>query len=876
MDITRLDQLERLDIPGRLFFLASVLGDKTAVQSKSDSLTFRQLEESSNRIAQALAGLLGHTKQIPIAVLLESSTAIIASIYGSLRAGHFYCVVSPAEPLEHIAKVLGDLGESVLVTEAHILDRVQEILPKECRVLLYSHIEERADDGNWPVIDPASLAGIFYTSGSTGIPKGVMRAHRDILYMIRNFGRRLGFRPEDHILAMRPFGSVSSAVDVFGGLMNGASLVTYDFKAGGAADLVAVLKSEKITIFRPAVQVMRSFVDLLPEGEYFPDIRLFFATGDVLYKKDVERIRKLIPRESVVIHQLASSEAGLLTVNKISFDMALEDGIISVGHPLPEQEILILDDEGGIITDQRLGEIGVRGDFVFPGYWRHPEWTAEMFIPDPRDPRKQIYRTGDLGRVRPDGQLEFAGRNDRRVKIKGYSVDLTAIDLAIQKFKGVSRSVTVAQANQSGAKRLVAYIQPVAGVVLSPSDLRKNLLRVLPDYMVPYLFVPIDDIPLTFAGKVDRKALPLPDWKQSQSSVEYVAPRNANEEKLALLWQKVFEVEKIGVNDNFFDLGGDSLLASALFVEIELAFGKRFPLSLLLRHGTVASLAEIARTQDASNLDHLVTMRAEGKNPPLFLIPGGGSDTITFIELVDALGKDQPVYGLEDPFVGTSRSIYADGIRPAAKEFIKIMRSAQPKGPYYLGGHSFGGVIAFEIACQLKTNGEQVGFLGILDANAPVKTKRAGTLSNRLQTHKSNLAGRSVGETIQYLAKRAQRRFSKLGKNRWAQKIYKIKWIENLLWSDNRRYVQMARGGYDPGVYEGDAIVYRASERPLSVTWDMTEAWKDFILGTLEYYDVPGPHNYIIKHPHVEHLARLMTGHLERAFDLRRNMEAQP
>ena len=860
------DSLDLLDIPGRLSALASVIGDKTAVLSQRGPLTFSQLQKEANCIAHALVEIAPPASPLPVVILLESSAAIITSIYGVLQAGHFYCVISPAEPRDHIAGILNDLGEIVVITETSILDRVQEILPSSARILFYDHLDGSRKELFRTPIRPDTLVGIFYTSGSSGTPKGVMRAHHDIQYLIRNFGHHLGFRSQDRILALRPFPSVSSAVDIFGGLLNGATLVTYDFKAGGVGELVDALKAERITIFRPPVQMMRSFLDLIPEDEFFPDLRLFFATGDVLYKKDVERMRRIIPRDAFVIHQLASSEAGLLTVNRIAHDTPLPEDIVSVGVPLPGQEILILDETGGLVTDHRLGEIGVCGDYLFPGYWRHPEWTRDAYTIDPRDPSRRIYRSGDMGRLLPNGQLEFAGRSDSRVKIKGYSVDLNAVDLALQKIRGVSRSVTVVQSNPSGAKRLVSYVQAEAEYVLTPSDLRKQLLRKLPDYMVPFLFVPVDVFPFTSAGKLNRKALPLPDWKQSQASTEYVPPRDEIETVMVQLWQKVFGIDQVGMLDSFFDLGGDSLLASALFVEIEIAFGKRFPLSILLKFSTVEKLTAIVRSQNASSPDRLTALRVSGKNPPLFLAPGGGADTITLVDLAAALGEDQPVYGLEDLYVGTPRSIYSNGLAHAAREFILAIQNVQPRGPYYIGGHSFGGLVAYEIARQLRAAGEQVGLLLLIDTNAPSQPDRSGKLSGRLKTHRANLAGKSLREVLEYFMQRFRRRTSRLARKRWFQRLLRIQWLAPLLWQDNRRYVQLARSEYVPGTYEGDTKVYRATERPPAVTWDMTAAWRTLIAGRLEYFDVPGSHIYMIKYPHVEHLARLIMDHLESAF----------
>lgn len=854
-------------IPDRFLNVADQLEMNIAIQLDEQAITYGELRQRVRCIANFFVHELGD-QQKPVAVLYTSQKELIPLLVGIVNAGHIYSTLSANDPVMRIASVLENLAAPFLVVcDKKILSLAESVCPNGTKILLAEDVYLEQITPSKVSLDGDSFAVVSYTSGSTGEPKGVLRTHKMILHQAWTYNQQFGMDVNTRMLGIRPYGTTSSLSELFNPLVNGSTIFPFDLKEDGLGSLPHFIKSHKITMLRPPIQVIRSLLDILPKGEIFPDIQYIFATGDVLYRRDVDRLRKIIPHEAVIVHQLSMSEAGILAVNKINRTTKLDADVVPAGFPVKGKEVIILDENGNSLPQGEVGEIFIRTNFTFPGYWRAPDRSSARFLPDPLDETKKIFATGDLGRLRPDGQLEFQGRLDARVKIRGFSVDLSAIDAALQRVPGALRSVTVAQSNESGERRLVAFVQPVNGQVLSPSDLRKDLLQILPDYMVPHLFITVDDFPLTTSGKVDRKSLPLPDWKQSQSSAEYVAPRDVVEEKLVSIWQKGFDIERIGIHDNFFDLGGDSLLASALFVEIELAFEKRYPLSILLQQGTIADLAGILRIQNASKPDCIVALRVEGTNPPLFLVPGGGSDTITLIELVEALSKNQPVYGLEDAFIGTSRSVYADGIKHAAGEFINAIKQVQPYGPYYLGGHSFGGLVAFEMACQLQATGEDVAHLALLDTHAPVEINEVGTLNNRLLTHISNLRGRSPYEVIQYFIQRVKRRFSKLGRNKWVQKIYKLKPVENILWYDNRRYVQMAHRGYKPGIYEGDAVVYRATERPLSVTWDMTAAWPEFVTGQVEYQDVPGRHITFIKQPNAEYLARLMTEYLERVFE---------
>ncbi|MCX6081395.1 MAG: non-ribosomal peptide synthetase [Chloroflexi bacterium] len=855
-------------IPAQFAIVSALLPEQAAVLLDGETITYGQLAQQSRLVTNFFVNELGDI-QTPIPVLHTSQTRMIPLLVGIVNAGHMYSAISSQEPAARIVSILKDLGAPLLVVcEPELLALAREVCLPEIKIILASDASSETETLTRVNLGPESCAAITFTSGSTGEPKGIVRTHKMILHLANTYQEQFDFGPDTRMLAIRPYSASASFNELFTPLITGASIVPFDLRENGLGQLAQVLRQQKVTIMHPTVQVLRTFLDTLAPGANFPDIRYFFATGDILYRTDVEKMRQVIPVSAVIVHQIAMSETGLLAVNKILSDTVLDSDVIPAGFPVKGKEVLILDEGGSILQAGEVGEIHVRSRFSFPGYWRAEGKTSERFVPDPLDTSKKIFATGDLGRLRPDGQLEHIGRKDWRVKIRGFSVDLAAIEHVLMSSSKIHQAIVIPGTASDGQKKLVAYIQPAVGETLVEQELRILILARLPSYMLPALFMMIYQVPLTSSGKVDRKALPAPDWNQAQSTSEYAPAQDAVETKLVEIWQKVFAIQKIGTQDDYFELGGDSLLASVLFLEIERVFGQSFPLSILLKHPTISSLAGLLRKESsASDLEDLVALRAAGSKPPLFLAPGSGGDTITFLELANALNMDQPVYGLEDFHIGTPESIYANGIGAAAVEFIRAIKKVQPEGPYYLGGHSFGGVQAFEIACQLEQAGEEVGLLMVFDAAVPKKITRHKKLDKRLKTYFANLKQKSFKEKILYILERIKWRFKLLSKSKWVQKIYKLKIIQDRLWFDRHRYPFMARTEYQPGKFNGDLVVYRSTEKPLYKTWDITEAWPEFVTGRVTYYDVPGNHLTMLRQPYVAQLAALVTEHLGQAFE---------
>ncbi|MBT3337230.1 MAG: AMP-binding protein [Anaerolineae bacterium] len=860
---------DHLDISERLNRIASIAGDTVAVWSKGDALRFHQLDENASLVAGSLQECLPVDSQYPVAILLHQSTSIISTIYGVLRAGHFYCAISAAERQENIARILNDLGRAAIITEEAILDGVKEIIPEECQVLIYSELLANNLSGTLQPKNTDGLAGMFFTSGSTGVPKGVLRSHKDVKYLIRVFHDHLGFKPDDRILAMRPFSTSASMVDIFGGLMNGASLVMYDVRQGGASELASTIKSKKVTIFRPPVQVMRSFIDTLDKGEFFPDLRLFFGTGDVLYKKDVDRIRKLISTDAFVIHQLASSEAGMLAINKIAFDTPLSDEIIPAGNPLAEQEILILDGEGQVIEDNQFGEVAVLGEYLFLGYWKHPEWTDERFIPDPRNPEDNVFLTGDIGRIRTDGQLELRGRKDHRVKVRGYNVNLAAIETVLTKSPKVQRAVVVVSTGVEKYKRLVAYVQPAPGNSPTTTELLGLVSSNLPNYMVPASVMTLADLPVGVTGKIDRKALPPPRWDRPALSVPYVAPDDAIEKKLALIWEKTLRVERIGVYDSFFDLGGDSLLAMHLLLTIEQQFGKKVPFAIIAKVSNIKQQAEVLRADSLGEYASLlVPVQPNGSRKPLYCIGGRGGLPLRFHNIAPYLSEDQPIYFFRSHGFWPGEKP-KESKEEAAADYIREIKEIQPEGPYHFMGESGGGLIAYEMALQLIAKGAEVGFLGLLDTKVSMKTRAKNHQPNPIgiiRKHIQTVTGGGVRGIRIYL--------------NYYTELLRFQLFHFRVWMKEKQ--SHLRYGGLPGVfdrvskanatasrnykikpYPGTVFLFHASRQSRFDRHGPDNGWKDVELGRLVIHSLDCYHANILFEPFVQQVAEKFNEYLD-------------
>ncbi|HEV7474453.1 MAG TPA: alpha/beta fold hydrolase, partial [Pyrinomonadaceae bacterium] len=399
--------------------------------------------------------------------------------------------------------------------------------------------------------------------------------------------------------------------------------------------------------------------------------------------------------------------------------------VVPVGKPVQNLRIYIVDEEMNLCPVGVKGEICVAGVGVGRGYLHDEAKTQAVFVEDPFQAERgergvRMYRTGDVGCYLPDGNLVLSGRKDHQVKVRGHRIELGEIEVVLERHTEVNQAIVLLRDDTNRGQQLVAYVVPVTGKKPTGDDLRKFLLAHLPDYMTPASYCLLDSLPLTAQGKIDRKALPEPGPSLESAARIYLAPRNADESKLVAIWEEVLAQPGISVTDDYFELGGHSLLAVSLMAKIEKEFGKRIPLAELFRNPTIAQLAVKLRAESVdSQWEELVEIRGAGTKPPLFIMPGAGGNVIYFQPLANRLSDDLPIYALQ--------AIGLDGVTPPLTSIediawrnVQAIRSVSPRGPYHLAGHSFGGVVAFEMSQILRRADLEVDLLAIFDTPAPL------------------------------------------------------------------------------------------------------------------------------------------------------------
>jgi amino acid adenylation domain-containing protein len=700
-------------LPERFEEIARRYAGLEAVRSSQSHCSFEELDQQSLRLARCLCRILGKEPR-PVALLLEEKTQIITSLLGVIRAGHFYCALMHKDPVSRLVKVLRDLETPLLVTDRQSLELARQIAPPGCQLLLLSDLPESDGTSLPTALGPDTLLGVFYTSGSTGEPKGVLRTHSYVMHRLWVDIDEYGAGPGDRLLFMRRFDVTVSLSNLFHTLLTGATLVLYDANEVGIAPLADLIRSEQITIFSPPIEFLRHFLDTLDENVHFDSLRALLLSGEVLFRKDVERLRPHLLSKAKIAHFLSSSECGMLTRTILTPDSPIASDIIPVGYPVAGMDILILDQDGKPLLEGVPGQIVIRSKVAFPGYWGLPELSASKFLPDPMDPEQRVYCTGDLGYFQPDGQLVFLGRNDLRVKIRGFGVDCSSVEGALMTLPQVQRAVVVPVLDQAGHNRLVGCVVLPRDSALTASDIRTALFERLPDHMVPSRILLLPELPQTPNGKVDRPALQALASTWRENDAPCIIPANALEAKLVRIWEELLDVRPVGVRSDFFDLGGHSLLAVRMLDKVEQETGVRIPASTLLHTATIKALAQAIIADELSRLSEpLLALRSQGSKQPFYYLHGDyGGCGFYCREMARHLDVDRPFYVI--PSHGLD-SEPPETIEEMAAERLDALLAHQKEGPFLLGGYCHGGLIAFEMARQLQRRGLEVGLILVVD-----------------------------------------------------------------------------------------------------------------------------------------------------------------
>lgn len=576
---------------------------RLAVVAGESQLTYTALNRLANRIARAILAHLGEG-EMPVALLFEQGAFIIAAILGVLKAGKIYVPLDPTDPYTRMESMLEDSQAKLLLTNTKHLPQAYRLAQGERQVLNCDDVDSNIGDGNLDrLLSAETRAFILYTSGSAGRPKGVIHNHRNILVDARNYTNYARLCPEDRLTLWHACSYANSVRNMYGALLNGATLFPYDVATEGFAPLAGWIGAHGITVINTLPTTFRSFCQTLAPDAAFPTVRILRLGGEAINSDDVKRFQRHFSPHCVLLHAMGSTETLDIGYYFVTHDWHSSGTKIPGGHALPDKEVLLLDETGREVGADQVGEIAVRSRYLALGYWRRPDLTEAAFIPDPRDGDQRLYLSGDLGMMRPDGCLVHMGRKDLQVKIRGYRVEVAEIEAALLGLDSIRAAVVVAQAGEAGEQRLVAYAVPVAGVAPTVSELRRALSQTLPDYMMPSAFVFLEALRLLPNGKIDRRTLPTPNRTRPALDVSYVAPRTPIESDLARIWAEVLDLEQVGIHDNFLELGGDSLLATRTLSRVTKTFRVEFSILALFENPTVAEMAEFIVRQQATRAE---------------------------------------------------------------------------------------------------------------------------------------------------------------------------------------------------------------------------------------------------------------------------------
>ncbi|WAK04165.1 amino acid adenylation domain-containing protein [Methylobacter sp. YRD-M1] len=680
--------------------------DAPAVVHDGRTLSYDELNTRANRLAHHLRSL-GVGPEAQVALCLERSPELVVGLLAVLKTGAAYVPLDPAYPEDRLAYMLEDSAPLALLTDSGIKARLTErsggtaLIDLVADAAQWAHQSDINIDPSSLGLTPAHLAYVIYTSGSTGQPKGVMVPHAGVMNLVCWHNRQFQVTAADRATQLAGLAFDASAWETWPYLLAGACLHLVRPECLGQPEVLwQQLADERITLaFMPTP--LAELMLASPRPEHLA-LRCLLTGGDQLHGYPpaglpFEVINNYGPTENSVVSTSCSVPAG-------------GEGLPSIGKPIANTRVYLLDESLAPVPVGVTGELYVGGAGLARGYLNRPELTAERFIQDPYgEPGERLYKTGDLGRWREDGSIEFLGRNDFQVKIRGFRIELGEIEAKLAEHPAVRETAVLAREDGPGGKRLVAYYTGDAD--LTVDSLRAHLAEALPEYMVPVAFVHLDALPLTANGKLDRKALCALDFTP-HAYLEFVPPRSTDEAKIAAVWRRLFQVDAISVTANFFEMGGHSLSAIQLLSLLKQE-GIDISIGVLFEKPTIESLAWAIREDTRITEASAIPLRKTGNQAPLFLIHEVTGEMLYGPNLVPHIDTDIPVYGL----AGQSLSeVPYHTMQAMAARLVRMIRAVQPHGPYRLAGWSLGGTLAYEIAAQLIGEDETVEFLGLLDS----------------------------------------------------------------------------------------------------------------------------------------------------------------
>jgi aspartate racemase len=820
----------------------SLAPDSIAIVQDERTLTYAELNERANQLAHYLQEK-GVGPDAVVGICLKRSPELMIALLGVLKAGGACLPLDPEYPKERLAYMLEDSRAAVLLTQSGIVPELASlcdtVLLEPSLEILQGQSRENPRAGT----TSDNLAYVIYTSGSTGQPRGVLLTHRGLVNHHVAAIELYGLQQTDRVLQFSSISFDIAVEEIWPTWIAGATLTlrTERMPMGGSEFLRWVGQRRITVLDLPTAywhEVVRGLVESqqnLPES-----LRLLIVGGEkasaaayrAWLKSGGERVRWINtygPTEASVIATAYEPDHG---------DPIPET--LPIGRPIANTEIYILDSNSQPVTIGTPGELHIGGPGLARGYLNRQELTAAKFVANPFNAASsaRLYKTGDTARYLSDGNIEFVGRIDFQVKIRGYRVELGEIEAVLENCTGVRECVVVAR-EENDEKRLIAYVVPALEQTPTAAELRSSLQKELPEYMIPGDFVFLKALPLTPNGKVDRRELSARAITAAPEN--YLSPRDAVESQMVKIWEQVFGRRPIGVRDNFFELGGHSLLAVRLMGKVQKAFGKQLLLTSLVQAPTVEQFANLVRTESSSApYSSLIPLQPHGDRTPFFFVHGLGGTVLRFHELARQMAPDQPFYGMQAPGLD-GKEPRLERVEDLALKYMEQLEAIQSEGPYLLGGYSFGGLVALEMARRLIAQNQKVGLLVMVDTYPAGASQSTGALMGRF-------FGLSSQQKVAYLKKRLKR--YRKGITRRIDMLRMPLALKNV-----REACALAEQRYVATPYPGKIVLLRASEKALRGLDDPQGGWGQYAAAGVEIREIDADHGNILEQPYVRHLA---------------------
>lgn len=845
--------------------------DETALVFEGEEWSYGELNIKANQLANLLQEQ-GVGPEVLVGVCMHRSLELVLSLYAILKAGGIYVPMDPDYPEERLNYMLEDADVHVLLTQ----DSLVENLPETAEIIAVDRLDFEALPSEQPFAGwgGEQAAYMIYTSGSTGKPKGVLNRHSSILNRLQWMQEAYNLNESDRVLQKTPFSFDVSVWEFFWPLMYGATLVIAPAGAHRESEvLIDLIVDEHVTTMHFVPSMLQMFLEN-PDASICKGLRRVICSGEALPATLRDRFFANLPH--VELHNLYGPTEAAIDVTYWHCDPENRQYEVPIGMPIANTQIYILDRHNYPLAIGLSGELHIAGVNLGRGYKGRPALTAEKFVPDPfaTVPGARAYKTGDLVQWQPDGAIAYVGRIDHQVKLRGFRIELGEIEAALCSAEGVAAAVVIVDQDSNGQQRLLGYLlaeqQAGAGAVVDAKALNQYLRDQLPDYMVPNFLMVLDSFPTTPNGKVDRKALPEPNATPVVDET-FEEPRPGTERILAAIWEAILKIKPVGATVSFFDLGGHSLLVIPMLEEVYKEFEVKLPVATLFEYTTVRDLAGLIDEKVLeSRPSPLITLQKKGDKLPLFFVHAVGGHLLSYTELARHFSKDRPLHAFELTKITGNPSI-----RDLAAYYVSVLRKKQPQGPYHLGGWSLGGVLAQEMARQLKSAGETLGMVALVDswvrfdellASTHRETRHAVIYASELNgrynvdffVSHEELVVLDYEEKYQLIMERFQKQMpiSSQFERDMLRQIY-----------DVTGYFIEGTYDYEIKPYDGDLCVFIAEQVPPDSKELANEGlgWADHAVRPLTLERVPGNHVTMLHRPQVHALIDALERHMSLA-----------